>query len=235
MSYVIQHTESRASGFQGQEPKMNIPQELKNQIPNHLDLEKSEVTTFGCVSSVDYFVGDVDDNAVVVIAPGWSADDGNAKMEYPGAESGDEAAQNYVDEGGWNDVDKTIWINVRTWRTGYVLDSNGDLVEIEIESVAHKVELDPDEPACEGDSDHDWRSPHEVVGGIQENPGVWGNAGGVIMTTVCRNCGAYMVTDTWAQDPQDGTQGLTSIKYNEADDDSLRWVEQKDSEERERT
>jgi hypothetical protein len=40
---------------------------------------------------------------------------------------------------------------------------------------------------------HDWRTPHSVVGGLRENPGVWGVGAGVAEHFVCSRCGAYKV------------------------------------------
>jgi len=42
---------------------------------------------------------------------------------------------------------------------------------------------------------------------------------------VCAHCGAYRDTDTWAQDPETGEQGLTSITYLPADEQSEEWAE----------
>ena len=89
-----------------------------------------------------------------------------------------------------------------------------------VESVT--AEIDPTPPECEEDKEHDWQSPHEVVGGIEENPGVWGNAGGVIVTEVCAHCGAYKVTNTW--DQSEGPEPVTTIQYKEPDERSLEWV-----------
>jgi len=83
----------------------------------------------------------------------------------------------------------------------------------EPDSVRIKIALEPDEPECEDGEDHDWQSPIEIVGGIKENPGVYGHGGGVTITTVCMHCGAERVVDTWAQDSSDGEQGLESVSY----------------------
>lgn len=85
------------------------------------------------------------------------------------------------------------------------------------------LSVDQDEPECSAD-DHDWQSPYEVLGGIKENPGVWGNGGGVIISEVCAHCGAYRKTNTWAQRRDTGEQGLTEVTYQDADDASLSWV-----------
>jgi hypothetical protein len=83
------------------------------------------------------------------------------------------------------------------------------------------VEVDAVEPECSSD-EHDWQTPHHVLGGLRENPGVWGNGGGVCCSYVCRHCGMYRHTDTWADDGHGGR--YTSTSYDEADDDSLAWV-----------
>lgn len=80
------------------------------------------------------------------------------------------------------------------------------------EDSAH-VSIDQDEPDCLSGEDHDWQSPYEIVGGCKTNPGVWGNGGGVLITEVCMTCGCAKLTDTWAQDPHTGTQGLTEVTY----------------------
>lgn len=109
------------------------------------------------------------------------------------------------------DAEGTIWIDVivRNTLTG--------------ESDSETVQLDEPEPECVEDA-HDWRSPYSVLGGMKENPGVWGNGGGVISKTVCAHCGMYRVTDTWAQRHDTGEQGLTSVSYEPADDESEAWV-----------
>jgi hypothetical protein len=94
----------------------------------------------------------------------------------------------------------------------------------EEEDVSFRV--DPAEPDC-CEAEHDWRAPFSVVGGIKENPGVWGHGGGAVCKEVCAHCGAYRITDTWAQDPETGEQGLTSVEYQTADGASLAWVERR--------
>lgn len=117
----------------------------------------------------------------------------------------------------------------------------GDLVEVEggdrttVERL--RVAIDPEEPTCSAslsddvraalqDDDspegHRWRAPHDLVGGCKENPGVRGHGGGVVITHVCTLCGAKRITDTWAQDTTDGTQGLTSVRYVEDAEDVTR-------------
>lgn len=100
-----------------------------------------------------------------------------------------------------------------------------DLVEeVRVDEETHTVALEPVEPDCEQGRAHDWRSPHSVVGGCAQSPGVQGHGGGVIVREVCRHCGTYQITDTWAQDMSTGRQGLTSLAYEPADEVSSEWV-----------
>jgi len=110
------------------------------------------------------------------------------------------------------EVTQTIWIDYRV-----VCKESG-------EKDGGLKQLDPPEPDCASGHDHDWCAPHEVVGGCESNPGVQGHGGGVVITDVCSHCGCYRVTDTWAQRPDTGQQGLTSVEYRDADDASAAWV-----------
>lgn len=138
----------------------------------------------------------------------WHANDGGDAVAYE-CDSAHDAAQKYVDDGSYDTEAETTWINVTVWREG--IDSDGDDVLVEQETV--KIALDPDEPACIDGEEHDWQSPHSIVGGIKENPGVWGHGGGITIQAACLRCGCGRLTDTWAQDPEDGRQGLRSVSY----------------------
>jgi hypothetical protein len=70
--------------------------------------------------------------------------------------------------------------------------------------------FDPIYPDCVED-EHAWEAPYSLVGGIRENPGVFGHGGGVIMTEYCRHCGARRVVDTWAPDGHGGVTESESI------------------------
>jgi len=146
----------------------------------------------------------------------YFADDGNCEIEIE-AESPEEAAQEYVDGGSWEKESSTQWIHVYVWGGGIPEDDREK----------HVITLHPAPPECT-ENEHEWESPYEVVGGIKENPGVWGHGGGVVITEVCRHCGCYRVTDTWAQDMSDGQQGLESIEYKPADETSRAWVDSLD-------
>ena len=83
----------------------------------------------------------------------------------------------------------------------------------------HEVHIvEPVEPECiDGGTEHRWDSPIAIVGGIEDNPGVQGKGGGVLIHEVCRRCGSHRHTDTWATDPATGEQGLRSVSYAEPD------------------
>lgn len=120
------------------------------------------------------------------------------------ADSSREAAQEYVDGADWGPIESTTWINVYV----YEQDESGE----EDGPQRIKIAIQPDEPKC-SEPQHDWQSSYEILGGLKENPGVWGHGGGVIIKEVCMHCGCLRVTDTWAQDRETGEQGLTSIRY----------------------
>ena len=126
-----------------------------------------------------------------------------------------DAARDGVDRTNYDGVDGTLYIDIRV-----VCVQTG-------ERDWDTVILSPEEPPCISAQEHDWRSPYSVLGGLKENPGVWGHGGGVIITAICAHCGRYRVTDTWAQRPDTGEQGLTEVEYREPDDDSLAYVSQR--------
>lgn len=102
------------------------------------------------------------------------------------------------------------------------VDADGDRVTVTGHGEA--VEEPPAAKCVEADDgEHEWCSPFAVVGGIKENPGVQGHGGGVIITEVCRHCGTYRTTDTWATG-HDG-RPTTTVTYREADDASLAWID----------
>lgn len=202
---------------------MTIPPELEDALPSDTDLSRCTITTYGALDRVSGNYSAPADDAIVVILPGWVADDGNAPIEFPEAESGDEAAQEYVDSGEWGEIEETHWFTVHSWRVGYMLD-DGDVVKVSIDRDRHHITVNPNEPDCDGEHDHNWLSPYSLLGGLEENPGVWGHGGGVITKEACGHCGKYKVTDTWATNPENGEQGLHSVAYENADEDSLAWM-----------
>jgi hypothetical protein len=111
-------------------------------------------------------------------------------------------ARKNVDRANYDMSYGTLWINVSV----HCQETD--------EEAEERVVLAPEEPECIRD-EHDWQSPIELVGGIEENPGVFGHGGGVIINEVCLHCGCARITDTWAQDRTTGEQGLRSVEYEE--------------------
>jgi hypothetical protein len=114
-----------------------------------------------------------------------------------------ELARVGVDRSNYSGDDGTLYIGVRVY------------CPITEEQGSDTVTCEAEEPDCDDDQEHDWQSPIALVGGCKENPGVHGHGGGVLITEVCRHCGCKRVTDTWAQNPTTGEQGLRSVEYEE--------------------
>lgn len=98
----------------------------------------------------------------------------------------------------------TVWVRIHARN----VDDRED-------DASRTYQIDQDEPPCPGGDEHDWQTPHDIVGGVKENPGVVGHGGGIIMAECCMHCGMRKKTDTWAQNPDDGTQGHTTVTYSE--------------------
>jgi hypothetical protein len=121
-----------------------------------------------------------------------------------------DGARAWVRRGQWDTTNGTTWVSVRiACETDPGYDGHGSEDEDRL-----TVNVDPVEPGC-SERAHDWQSPVEIVGGIEENPGVVGHGGGVIISECCMHCGCKRTTDTWAQRRDTGEQGLTSVKYEE--------------------
>lgn len=143
------------------------------------------------------------------LLPGWFVDfQSTCVVHYEELDSATEAAEEYVSGGDWGDSQH---VTVDCWRTAIHIDTEeAERLMSEIET----VNIHPDIPECaDGDTEHEWASDHDVVGGIKENPGVWGNGGGVRITQHCRRCGCGKHIDTWATDPSTGQQGLKTVEY----------------------
>lgn len=136
----------------------------------------------------------------------WELREGGYAYQMVTASSPEEAlkvARNNVSRSNYSESEGTLWIDVKVR-----CDETG-------EEDSDSVTLEPDEPDCEDGEVHHWESPHCLVGGLTENPGVHGHGGGVIITEVCLKCGCKRVTDTWAQNRETGEQGLRSVSYEE--------------------
>lgn len=133
----------------------------------------------------------------------WTARDGESGVEEDLGVCSLKKARRLAEEwqrgGDYGDVTETIWTDV------YLTSETGHKETI-------TVEIEPEEPGCDGES-HEWSDDVDLVGGIKENPGVWGHGGGVTIDECCTRCGCRRHTDTWAQRRDTGEQGLTSVSY----------------------
>lgn len=129
-----------------------------------------------------------------------------------------ERARDWAADGDYGDVESTLWVDVRLsevcpecagrGRHTSECDSRPALLDERV-----TAQIEPRAPKCT-ESEHDWQSPLAIVGGIKENPGVWGHGGGVVINECCMHCGCARITDTWAQRRDTGEQGLTSVRYD---------------------
>lgn len=158
----------------------------------------------------------------------YRCDDGYGEaVEYDGVESARAAAERYVDDGAYAADGEDDTPRATTWVTVHCvpIDDDGEILEDEDDPWI-KIQVDPIPPKClrltasdqrtgdDGRDEHDWADYQGPVG----------HGGGVIYTEVCRHCGVYRETDSWAQDPSDGEQGLDSVEYRPADEESLAWI-----------
>ena len=94
--------------------------------------------------------------------------------------------------------ESTVWI---TWYAHNVDDRNN--------SNSRDFTIDPEVPECEPGQDHEWQDHDQAVG----------SGGGIKFSERCRHCATVKRTDTWATNPTDGTQGHTSIAFENPERD----------------
>lgn len=124
--------------------------------------------------------------------------------EHFGAETDTEAettAKRMLRSGEYeqNDPPSTFRVSCYVARTG----PDGQ----EEDGFTVSVDIDPDEPACpvRKDDGHDWSSDHRMVGGLTENPGVFGSGHGQVRTVeACLACGARKTDDLGGTDTATG-------------------------------
>jgi len=81
----------------------------------------------------------------------------------------------------------------------------------EVDSFSGRI--DEDAPECTSEDGHEWTATVDREGGLTENPGVFGNGGGVIIHEHCRHCDILRVRNTWDTNPGDGSQGHEVTTY----------------------
>lgn len=136
--------------------------------------------------------------ATLVSADEWRVTidhDGAGVVHADSAEQALDLACAMVQRGDYSG-DEPVWVDV------YV-DRGSERAE-------RTVQLDPEPPECQDALGHDW-----------EDVAALGHGGGVIVRERCSHCGVIRVTDTWAQRPDNGVQGYTTVQYESPSDDDL--------------
>lgn len=143
----------------------------------------------------------------------YTLSDGASEEEIEAADRDDarKQAEEWARGGDWGveEDQRYVYVDVRIYEVGEGED--GEHIEELVDTVT--VAIAPEEPDCTHEDGHDWQAPHEIVGGIESNPGVWGHGGGIIADECCMRCGCRRRTDTWAQRSDTGEQGLEEVTY----------------------
>lgn len=135
------------------------------------------------------------------------------EIEASDMEEAKELCREWAKNADWNDPNGT-------WHVEYTIREKGtDADQYTTESIF--VDFPPPEPGCVSDDGHRWDSTHAVEGGMEQNPGVWGHGGGVIISEHCMHpgCAVTRTRDTWADDGRGGH--VETVTYGELDDDAM--------------
>jgi len=145
------------------------------------------------------------------------SDDGSSEeIESDDMDSAKEEAEELWKGGDW---DEKCRISVRIQEIDWDDNDVGDP-----EWIAVECGEDPASPDCDED-DHEWETPHAVVGGLDSNPGCW-STGGTSMKfkSVCKHCGIYRIEHHTGAQYNPGE--VDTVEYEDADEDSLKFVEE---------
>ncbi len=137
------------------------------------------------------------------------------KVDTITADSAEEALDSFADTYSRDmyDCSGTVYVDIRVRN------------QVTHEEEIRTITLAEPEPECVDGQAHDWQSPYSLLGGLKENPGVWGSGGGVRIKKVCAHCGAYRITETCAQRHDTGEYVGAETSYELPDDDSREWVQ----------
>ncbi len=161
------------------------------------------------------FPGQYDSGDVEETEGWWVRDDSGTELHFPGAEWPEDAVDKWLEGSDYSWVKRTTIFRFYAYQKHINRLGDVGVDESTIEELT--VCGHPEAPRCKDDGEHDWRRPIEIVGGLEENPGVVGHGGGVIIREVCSHCGVYRVTDT--------SHAYEAIWYEDADEASKDWVE----------
>lgn len=135
----------------------------------------------------------------------WHAWDESGHVETYDAPTAEDAAQAYVDGGDWHVEPGSGTVFHR------IIVADRDPSDPDAETETIRIAVDPEPPPCVDEDGETHDETHDSHAWGPER--VRGNGGGVIIHETCTRCGVTMVTDTWAQDPTNGEQGLRSVRY----------------------
>ena len=142
-------------------------------------------------------------------------DDSGVELYFPGAEWPEDEVDEWLEGADYSWVKRTTIFRFYAYQKH--INRLGDVGVDESTIEEFTMCIHPEPPKCKDGAEHDWRRPIEIVGGLEENPGVVGHGGGVIIREVCSHCGVYRVTDT--------SHAYEAIWYEDADEASKDWVE----------
>jgi hypothetical protein len=149
----------------------------------------------------------------LVPIPGLWLCRGDESGDIVEADSAEEAAEQWCDWVDETELTETQWDDVQV--VPMVFDRAGDVVKLDDKLKIITITTDPSEPTCPAHDEYvDSLGPEH----IWENAGVSGHGGGVINDYRCSRCGLVRHEDTYAQRPDTGEQGLSSISYEEAEE-----------------
>lgn len=121
-----------------------------------------------------------------------------------------EKAQDWLDGGDWGEEEDYVSVKIT--------DADGNEKKVEL------VVGGPTPPECMVGMGHKWESPHELLGGLRENPGVCGLQGTQLdITEVCGHCGYYRQTITKSS-PNSYPRTPERVTYRKPDAKSLAWA-----------
>ena len=128
----------------------------------------------------------------------------------------EEKARDWVREGDYSDLTQEEYVHFT------VRNAKGE------ERKFQQVVGGPDEPLCKNQAEHDWRSPTELVGGLDNNPGVFSESNGHFRyEEVCSRCGHYRTTISGSI-PSANPAVPERVTYREPDDRSKAWIAAQD-------
>ena len=149
-----------------------------------------------------------------------------------GTDDPDIASQREIDDWTPHEVESTDWsqrLHVFRVRSEDRLAAEGygpEDIELALTGEDDELALDevdvigvtiqPEEPPCQADRRSELRDGHDWKSGQ-----AYAHGGGVQYADTCRVCGIERHTDTWAQDPCDGSQGHVSTSYSDADGETM--------------